>query len=92
MNFSPFQAQSAIRPGVMTVVGRLAAGISIEQAQQRMDAFAGERETLLPQVNRGRGFRLEPLGSAYFGNVRTPLLVLQAAVAVVLLIACANVA
>jgi putative ABC transport system permease protein len=92
MNFSSFQAQSAIRPGVMTVVGRLAPGISIEQAQQRMDGFAAEREKLLPQANRGRGFRLQPLDSAYFGDVRRPLLVLQAAVAVVLLIACANVA
>src|SRR5207253_209971 len=62
------------------------------QAQQRMDAFAAEREKLLPQINRGRGIRLQPLDAAYFGDVRRPLLVLQAAVAVVLLIACANVA
>ena len=92
MNFSPFQAQSAIRPGVMTVVGRLAPGVSVAQAQQRMDAFAGELEKQFPQSNRGRGFRVQPFDAAYFGDVRTPLFVLQAAVAVVLLIACANVA
>jgi predicted permease len=91
MNFSRFQLQSAGRPGVVTVVGRLAPGVSIEQAQQQMNAFAAELERTFPASNRGRGLRVQPLDAAYFGNVRRPLIVLQGVVALVLLIACANV-
>jgi predicted permease len=92
MNFSRFQLQSAARPGVLTVVGRLKTGVSIHEAQRRMDAAAAQLEHMYPEANRGRGFRVKSLETEYFNDLRRPLLILQAAVVVVLLIACANVA
>jgi len=92
MNFSQFQLRTASRPGVMTVVARLRPGVSPAQAQDEMNRFAAVLERLRPTMNKGRGIKVQPLETTYFGHVRRPLLVLQGAVGVVLLIACANVA
>jgi putative ABC transport system permease protein len=75
---------------MLRALGRLAPGVSLGQAQAEMD-------TLQAQLQRedddliGQRARLVPLQDDVVGPVRTPLLVLTAGVAMVLLIACANV-
>ena len=78
-----------------SAIARLAPGLSIQEAQRRVDALV---QTLrrqfpadyLPQ-NDWR-VRLVPLRENVVGDVRQPLLFLFGAVALVLLIGCANVA
>jgi putative ABC transport system permease protein len=74
------------------VVGRLTPAGSVRQAQQEMGGVAADLERAYPDANDGRGVTIEPLGEVVFGPVKPALLVLLGAVALVLLVACANVA
>jgi len=79
----------------MLVGGRLKPGVSIAQAQADMEPIARQFATEYPRdMENGKPWtvRVEPLRDALFGFMRRPLLLLQGAVAFVLLIACANVA
>src|SRR5215213_7010226 len=73
------------------MLGRLAAGQTAASAQQELDGLAASLERTYP-VNRGRGINVEPLSDVVLGGVRPTLYVLLGAVALVLLIACVNVA
>ncbi|HET9225374.1 MAG TPA: ABC transporter permease [Thermoanaerobaculia bacterium] len=73
------------------MVGRLAPGATLEQAQQEMSAILADLEKTYPE-NTARGAFLEPFEEVVFGRVRPALLVLLGAVALVLLAACANIA
>ncbi len=74
------------------VVGRLKAGVSREQAQDALEAFA-EALPLGAHENRSNfEARIYPLKDAIVAGIRESLLVFAGAVAFVLLIACANVA
>ncbi len=70
--------------------GRLASGVSIEQARSEMQVIDQNLATQYPADNKNRGTVLIPLHERIVGQSRTPLLVLFAAVSLVLLIACAN--
>jgi predicted permease len=73
-------------------IGRLKAGVTIEQAQAEMDTlFRGIAEQQ-PKVYKGWGIRVEPLHEWAVGGYRNTLYLLLGAVGFVLLIACANVA
>ena len=74
------------------VFGRLRAGVSPDRAQSALTALAARRATDFPATNRGWGARVIPLRDDIATDVRPLLLVGSAAVALVLLIACANVA
>jgi predicted permease len=74
------------------VVGRLKAGVPLAQAQQDVASVAKRLEREFAQSNTGRGVKVIPLAEDSVGSVRTALLLLTGAVALVLLIACANVA
>ncbi|MDX6559350.1 MAG: putative transport system permease protein [Blastocatellia bacterium] len=79
-------------PGAM---GRLKPGLSIKEAQQRLDAFVRQLQQSYPNdyPNQSRWeLRIEPVQSSLTGEVRPMLIVLLAAVAFVLLIVCVNVA
>src|SRR5436305_5900667 len=81
-----------ILPGAM---GRLKPGLSINEAQQRLDAFVRQSQQSYPNdyPNQSRWeLRIEPVQSSLTGEVRPMLIVLLAAVAFVLLIVCVNVA
>jgi len=76
-------------------IGRLKPGLTIEQAQARLDAYVSEltREypTEYPSAAKW-GVRLVPLKEDLVGPQRTELLLLLGAVGLVLLIACVNIA
>ena len=74
------------------VLGRVAAGVSIDAAQGEMAAVMAALEREFPDDNKARGAHVEPLLTVIFGPVRPALGVLGAAVALVLLLAAANVA
>jgi putative ABC transport system permease protein len=74
------------------VIGRLAPGISAEQAQAEVTTVARRLERQDPKHNAGVGTRIVPLRDLMVGSVRAPLLIVLAAVGLVMLIACANVA
>jgi putative ABC transport system permease protein len=71
---------------------RLKPGVSLSQAnvQLKLASQAAQREGLLPDPEYA--FVLEPLRDAIVKDARASLLLMQAAVGLVLLIACANVA
>ncbi len=72
--------------------GRLKQGVTVEQARSEMIAIAARIEKLYPATNAGVGVAVKPLLENLLGNYRTSLALLLGAVAVVLLIACANLA
>jgi predicted permease len=74
------------------VIGRLKPGVLAEQAQAEMNVIAGRIEQQHNDSHAGVTARVVPLQEEIVGTVRPILLVLLAAVAFVLLIACANVA
>jgi putative ABC transport system permease protein len=73
------------------MLGRLAAGQTADSAQKELAGLAASLERTYP-MNRGRGVYVEPLSEVVLGQVRPTLYVLLGAVALVLLIACVNVA
>ena len=73
----------------LPVIGRLKSGVSVEQAQSEMTAIASRLEQEYPS-NRGFGIYVVGLHEQLVGRIERSLTVLLAAVAFVLLIACAN--
>ncbi|HEV2446457.1 MAG TPA: ABC transporter permease, partial [Candidatus Sulfopaludibacter sp.] len=73
-------------------VGLLKPATSLPQAQADLDGVAAGLSAQYPQSNTGWGLRLEPMRDAIVGPVRPVLLMLLGAVALVLLIACVNIA
>ncbi|MGH9335204.1 MAG: ABC transporter permease, partial [Vicinamibacteria bacterium] len=74
-------------------VGRLSEGSSTLEAGRELSLLASRLELEHPKTNTGKGFELVALEDYLVGgDVRIALFVLLAAVGVVLLIACANVA
>jgi len=76
----------------VSAVGRLAPGATIDSAQAEMSAIGAALADEYPETNEGFGVFLEPRGSSVVRNSRPIVLVAWAVVALVLLIACANVA
>ena len=72
--------------------GRLNRGVSLEQARAEMNAISENLIIEHPHDYAVSGVTLIPLLEKFVGNVRPALYVLFGAVALVLLIACANVA
>jgi putative ABC transport system permease protein len=72
--------------------GRLKAGATISQARAQFATLAAKLEHDYPQANGGMKIPILPLRESVAGEARTELLVLLGAVALVLLVACANVA
>ena len=72
-------------------IARLKPGVTLEQAKSELQAISKRLEQAYPAENAGWGGTAIPLQELIVGDVRTSLLMLLAAVALVLLIACANV-
>ena len=76
----------------LTVVGRLRADVSFEQAQTEVAAISARYKAAHPQEATGAGATVVPLHAELIANARKPLAVLFAAVVCVLFIACLNIA
>jgi putative ABC transport system permease protein len=74
------------------LLGRLAPGVTVAAAQREMAEIAADLEHTYPQANDARGVHVEPLTQVVFGSSRPMLLLILGAVALVLLVACVNVA
>ena len=88
---SDMQRDRANHPG-FGVVARLRPGVTTDQAQREMSAVASSLEQEYPASNTGFGVSVKPMIDAVAGSIRPTLRMLMASVAVLLLIACANVA
>ncbi|MGH9871750.1 MAG: ABC transporter permease [Pyrinomonadaceae bacterium] len=73
-------------------VARLKPGVTFAQAKAEMDTIGANLEKQYQDSNAGNGIGLHPMLEVFVGDVRRALWVLFAAVAFVLLIACANIA
>ncbi|HKV06702.1 MAG TPA: ABC transporter permease, partial [Thermoanaerobaculia bacterium] len=76
----------------LRVIGRLAPGVSMEQAQKEAEAVTRQLAEAAPDFNGDDGAVLERWADSFLGVLRQRLVILQAAVLCVLLIACVNVA
>ena len=86
----PNVQQAAQRP--IRVVGRLASGVTAEQARSELSALQSTLMTV-PDADRTRRITVIPLNESYFGKITQPVpMMLLAAVVVVLLIACSHAA
>jgi putative ABC transport system permease protein len=80
------------RSHTVWVTARLKPGVAIDQARAQMKSIAVQLEKEYPASNTGAGVGLTSFLDNYVGRARYALLVISGAVAIVLLIACANVA
>jgi putative ABC transport system permease protein len=75
----------------MAVIARVRPGISSDQVQAELDTISARLAKEFP-AEKGWQIRIEPLQQTINGDAKLPLLLLLAAVGLVLLIACANIA
>ena len=76
----------------MLAMGHLKSGINLRQAQAEASIVAGRLADAYPKESTGRGAKVDSFRELMVSGVRPMLWVLFAAVAVILLIACANLA
>jgi putative ABC transport system permease protein len=77
--------------GFLSAVGLLKPGVTVERANDEMTAITARLRQQYPETNNNRFDRVESLRTNLVGESSTALLLLLGAVALVLLIACANV-
>jgi putative ABC transport system permease protein len=75
----------------LTAIGRLAPGVTAEQARQDLDAIQARLGEQFPETDKGWAVELVPLKEEKVGGVRRSLWFLLAAVGLVLVAACGNV-
>jgi putative ABC transport system permease protein len=72
-------------------MGRMKPGVTVDAVRAELAALSAEFERQYPDQNRGTQYFAEGLRDALVGDTKGPLLLLLAAVAFILLIACVNV-
>jgi putative ABC transport system permease protein len=88
---NPKNWQRDSHPGIY-VIARVKSGITIDQVKAQLNTIAKAIEKQYPDTNNGRGIVVSTLRDNTVGDIRPSLLIIMSAVALVLLIACANVA
>jgi predicted permease len=103
----PMMMHNVVQPGFdwydtrrglfLGMIGRLQPGVSIEQAQASLTGFAGHLAQTFPTDNDGRSIKAIPLLTARLdpdgsGQLKLASMVMMGVAALVLLIACANIA
>ncbi len=96
MAFTPRERLERGSQHANSVVARLKAGTSLDAARAELDLLARRIASEYPAAVRNAGFTpqlfAEPLRQSISGRFESPLFLLLAAVGLVLLVACANVA
>lgn len=90
MNWTRTEYQSTLYN--LGVVARLKPGVPLQKAQAEMDTLAAQLAISDPERNKKLGVLVQTMTQSLYGGLRSPLLLLQGAVGLVLLIGCANVA
>jgi putative ABC transport system permease protein len=90
--WAPAQTMNSRGNRGFTALARLKPGVTRAAAQTELDGISRQLERAYPDTNEKRGVEVSPLDLELFGGLRPAVLTLMAAVAFVLLIACANVA
>jgi predicted permease len=75
-----------------TLIGRLADGVTLEQAQAQVDVVSAQLQEAYPDSNTDKGLDVSSLQSVLVDQYDEMLLTLMAAIGLVLFIACGNVA
>jgi predicted permease len=93
----PLATESESRQGArasrfLSVVARLAAGVSVEEAQADMDGVAARLEEAYPDAHEDRIALVTPARDVYLGTTRTLMLVVLGAAGLLLIITAANIA
>src|SRR5438067_7905985 len=92
LSFDPNDAHGRSRKGrSLSVVGRLADGLPLEQAQREMSLIAARLAAAYPDSNTGWGARIVSAQQQLVTTVKPALLLITGAVGFLLLIVCANV-
>ena len=89
---SNFTTWRAFAGRFLIALGHLKAGVGVSQAQAEASTVASRLAQAYPKENIGRTARIENFREVMVGNIRPMLWLLFAAVGVILLIACANLA
>ena len=87
-----YNRATSYRARYLRVLGRLKPGLTMAQAQARMDLLQNQLWQEATSVAKGYNVRVQSLQDALVGRFRPALLALLGAVVFVLLTACANVA
>jgi predicted permease len=86
------EAQRDSHDAFLRVFGRLRPGATLSDARAEMDVVSSRLAALWPRSNASAAVTVEPLQEPVVSRARPALFVLAGAVALVLLVACANVA
>src|SRR3954468_4841800 len=76
----------------LAAVGRLRDGVTVDTAKAELATIAARLALAHPETNRERLFTIDSLQNAMVGPVRPMMLILAGAIAVLLAVACANIA
>jgi len=76
----------------VSAIGLIKPGLTTANAEKDLKTLAKQQEAAYPQTNKGFGVEVQSLKDQVVGTTRGPIYIVLAAVIVVLLIACANVA
>ena len=81
-------------PGIqiLSVMGRLKPGVTTERARLELENIREHRRTTSQRPEGSSHLRVVPYADKLVGDARKPLIILQAAVALVLLMVCVNTA
>jgi putative ABC transport system permease protein len=90
MQLTRSSSQAGVR--YFIVAARLRRDATSLQAQVELDNVAAKLAADFPDTHKGWGIRVQPIREALFGWTKSGVVTLEAAVMLVLLIACANVA
>ena len=88
----PAQAPAGRKNGWVFAAGRLKPGVTMAQAEADLAAISRQMEQEFPTANQGSEYFAQSVRDALVGDSKRALLLLLAAVGLVMLVACVNVA